>query len=144
MLTAGGTLGVVPDEFCIARGLRLFCVESKVYNPIHWASRAANLTPPPSYTLKETGRDRPAGVQSPTSTGKHQHHQRPKPSDLLVGCLGRRGAAQRSGLRCLAENSKRLAYYFGASWPGNSTNTVAHFLSVLGKSWGRRQNYNNN
>ncbi len=30
---------------------------------------------------KETGRDRPAGVQSPTSTGKHQHHRRPKPSE---------------------------------------------------------------
>ncbi len=28
---------------------------------------------------KETGRDRPAGVQSPTSTGKHQHHQSPNP-----------------------------------------------------------------
>ncbi len=33
------------------------------------------------FTGKETGRDRPAGVQSPTSTGKHQHHQRPKPSE---------------------------------------------------------------
>ncbi len=30
---------------------------------------------------KETGRDRPAGAQSPSSTGKHQHHQKPKPSE---------------------------------------------------------------
>ncbi len=31
------------------------------------------------FTGKETGRDRPAGVQGPTSTGKHQHHQSPNP-----------------------------------------------------------------
>ncbi len=32
------------------------------------------------FTGKETGRDRPAGVQGPTSTGKHQHHQSPNPN----------------------------------------------------------------
>ncbi len=64
----------------------------KVY-PSRYPSRSRSLVPlsysgqPASFTYKGTGRDRPAGVQNPTSTGKHQHYGTTSPNHWVLGCM---------------------------------------------------------